>query len=50
MPTMVSERVGHLVVGVDTSGSIGGKELNEFLSEVKGIAEEVWDIKYMACH
>lgn len=41
MPTMVSERVGHLVVGVDTSGSIGGKELNEFLSEVKGIAEEV---------
>jgi predicted metal-dependent peptidase len=41
MPTMISERVGHIVVGVDTSGSIGGKELNDFLSEVKGIAEEV---------
>jgi len=33
--------VGHLVVAVDTSGSIGDAELAEFLSEVKGIAEEV---------
>jgi len=41
MPSMVGEKVGHLVVGVDTSGSVGGKELAEFLSEVKGIAEEV---------
>ena len=41
MPTLISERVGHLVIGIDTSGSIGGKELNDFLSEVKSIAEEV---------
>lgn len=41
MPSLISERVGHIVIGVDTSGSIGGKELNDFLSEVKGIAEEV---------
>ena len=41
MPTLVSERVGHLVVAVDTSGSIGGHELSNFLSEVKSIAEEV---------
>lgn len=41
MPTLISEKVGHLVIGVDTSGSIGGRELNEFLTEVKGIAEEV---------
>lgn len=41
MPTLVSERVGHLVIAVDTSGSIVGKALNEFLTEVKGIAEEV---------
>jgi predicted metal-dependent peptidase len=41
MPTLISERVGHLVIAIDTSGSIGGKELNDFLSEVKGIAEEV---------
>lgn len=41
MPTMVSERVGHVVVAVDTSGSIGGKEIQEFLSEVQSIAEEV---------
>jgi predicted metal-dependent peptidase len=41
MPSMIGEKVGHIVVGIDTSGSIGGPELAEFLSEVKGIAEEV---------
>jgi len=41
MPSMIGEKVGHLVIGIDTSGSIGGKELSEFLSEVKAIAEEV---------
>lgn len=41
MPTLVSEKVGHLVIGVDTSGSIGGRELSNFLSEVKAIADEV---------
>ena len=41
MPSMVGEKVGHLVVAIDTSGSIGQEELSEFLSEVKGIAEEV---------
>ncbi len=41
MPTLVSERVGHIVVGIDTSGSIGAAEISEFLSEVKSIAEDV---------
>ena len=41
MPSLIGERVGHLVIAIDTSGSIGGHELNEFLSEVKGIADEV---------
>ena len=41
MPSMIGQKVGHLVVGIDTSGSIGGDELAEFLSEVKAIAEEV---------
>ena len=41
MPTMVGEKVGHIVVGVDTSGSIGGDEINRFLSEVSAIAETV---------
>jgi predicted metal-dependent peptidase len=41
MPSLIGEKVGHLVVAIDTSGSIGGDELNNFLSEVKGIAEEV---------
>jgi predicted metal-dependent peptidase len=41
MPTLIGEKVGHLVIAVDTSGSVGDEELAEFLSEVKGIAEEV---------
>jgi predicted metal-dependent peptidase len=41
MPSMIGEKVGHLVVAIDTSGSIGGPELAEFLSEVQAIAEEV---------
>jgi len=41
MPTLIGEKVGHLVVAVDTSGSIQGTELAEFLGEIKGIAEEV---------
>jgi predicted metal-dependent peptidase len=41
MPSLIGERVGRLVIAIDTSGSIGDKELAEFLSEVKGIAEEV---------
>ena len=41
MPSMIGEKVGHLVIGIDTSGSIGSSELAEFLSEVKAIAEDV---------
>lgn len=38
MPSTVSETTGRIVVAVDTSGSIGGRELQEFLSEVQAIA------------
>lgn len=41
MPTLIGERVGRIVVGIDTSGSIGGRELSRFLSEVKSIVEDV---------
>ena len=41
MPSLIGERVGRLVIAIDTSGSIGNHELAEFLGEVKGIAEEV---------
>ena len=53
MPSMIGEKVGHLVIAIDTSGSIGNKELAEFLAEVKGIAEEVnpekVDLLYWDC-
>jgi len=41
MPSLVGEKVRHIVVGIDTSGSIGDKELAEALAEVKAISEEV---------
>ena len=54
MPSLVGERVERLVIGVDTSGSIGGAELSLFLSEVKAIAEQVHpsniDLIYWGSH
>lgn len=41
MPSTLSESMGRVVVGIDTSGSIGGAVLNEFLSEVRAICENV---------
>ena len=38
LPSTISETLGRIVVAVDTSGSIGGRELTEFLSEVQAIA------------
>lgn len=41
MPSMVGESVGPILIGIDTSGSIGGPELNRFLTEVQQIVETV---------
>ena len=41
MPSLIGERVGHMVIGIDTSGSVGNAELAEFLSEVQSIAKDV---------
>lgn len=41
LPSGVSESVDELVVGVDMSGSIGGRELAQFLGEVSAIAKAV---------
>lgn len=41
MPSTYDEKVGSIVVAVDTSGSIGGAELAQFLGEVKSICDEV---------
>ena len=54
LPSGVSESVGELVLAIDTSGSIGGRELGQFLGEVKAICDTVkpesvrilyWDTK-----
>lgn len=54
LPSGVSESVGELVLAIDTSGSIGDRELGQFLGEVKAICETVkpervrllyWDTK-----
>lgn len=41
LPSMFSETVGPLVVGIDTSGSIGQAELEQFLGELSTICEAV---------
>ena len=41
MPSGISEQIGEIVVAIDTSGSIGQRELASFLSEVKAIADTV---------
>jgi len=41
LPTMIGERVGRIAVGIDTSGSISGAEINRFLSEVQSITQHV---------
>ena len=41
MPSGISEQVGELVLAIDTSGSIGQRELAAFLTEVKEICDTV---------
>ena len=41
MPTLISEKLHHLVPAVDTSGSIGAAELNAVMSEFVAICEQV---------
>ena len=41
LPSGISERVGELVIAIDTSGSIGSPELARFLTEVKSICDTV---------
>lgn len=41
LPSLRSETMGPIVVFVDTSGSIGEKELSAFSAEIRSIAEEV---------
>jgi predicted metal-dependent peptidase len=41
MPTSQSHKAEMFVLGIDTSGSIGGEVLAQFLSEVKAICDEV---------
>jgi predicted metal-dependent peptidase len=54
LPSMFSETVGPIVVGIDTSGSIGEQELEQFLGELSDICVAVkpervhllwWDTK-----
>lgn len=41
MPSSISESMGSLVVGIDTSGSVTGEMVAAFLSEVVGICQNV---------
>jgi predicted metal-dependent peptidase len=39
LPSLYSESIGHVVVAIDTSGSIGQPELDRFAGELSGILE-----------
>lgn len=39
LPSVENETIGEIVVAIDTSGSIGSKELSEFASELASICE-----------
>lgn len=41
LPSGISETVGELVIAIDASGSIGGRELGQFLGEISAIAKAV---------
>ena len=41
MPSLISERVGHLVYGPDMSGSVGGKETTAMVTELVQLAKEM---------
>lgn len=41
LPSTITETVDEMVVAIDTSGSIGGRILSQFLGEVASIAESV---------
>jgi predicted metal-dependent peptidase len=41
LPTSYSDTIHRVVLAVDTSGSIGGKELSEFLAEAQSVCESV---------
>ena len=41
MPSGISEQIGEIVVAIDTSGSIGARELGAFLAEIKSVSDTV---------
>jgi predicted metal-dependent peptidase len=41
LPSTISERVGELIIAIDTSGSIGSQELTEFATEIVSICDTV---------
>lgn len=41
MPSLMSERVGHIVYGPDMSGSVGGRESTSMVTELVALAKEV---------
>ena len=41
MPTQIAEAIDSIVIAIDTSGSIGGRELQEFLTETAHICSTV---------
>lgn len=41
LPSSLSDTMGHMVMGIDTSGSVGGREMAAFIAEVVGVCNTV---------
>lgn len=50
LPTVSGETLGEIAVAIDCSGSIGGRELDEFAAEVRAIHEDMQPTKMHIIH
>lgn len=50
LPSLHQEGVGRIVVGVDTSGSIGVEELSQFAGEISAISDQVQPERIMVVY
>jgi predicted metal-dependent peptidase len=49
LPSLYDKKIGQIVVAFDTSGSIGQRELNQFITELKTIQRFVSEIICISC-
>ena len=49
MPSLKNEKIGNVVVAIDTSGSISDDDISQFVSELKKISNLVEEVTVITC-